>query len=134
MSFRDWEKDIEFYDATPSGLVPRLDGPYSEVQFSEFALNDARVVYETYRKQEVTIRVLGFAATNPLVVASIVFPGGKEQFRRGELIGSEQPEERIIIPGLLRTMYSPIIKGNGNGRPKSHLPIPARRFRIVKPR
>lgn len=134
MSFRDWEGDIEFFDVTPTGLVPRLEGAYREVQFSEFAVQDARVMYETERNQQVAIRVMGFTATNPLILASIKYPGGKEQFRRGELIGSQQPIEQLILPGLLRTRYYPVIKEFGKNHAKSLLPVPARRFKIAQPR
>ncbi len=163
MSFRDWESDVEFYEEVGGelvvrpdrpfnrssfsrskkfnileeagiGLVESLDSPFEELPFAHFDAQDSVITYSSSNNREVYMRVMGFAAVNPIVFARVITPGGKELLRRGELIGSQHPEERILIPGVLRTQHPPLIREVGWGSGSNVLPIPLSHLRAQKPR
>jgi len=134
MSFRDWETDIEFFEVVGGKLIPQIDEHFEELPFDQFNVQDSVVKYFTSREREVRMRIMGFAALNPIVTAHITSQNGKEQIRRGELVGCRHPEEKIILPGTLRTLYFPVIREFGQGLGMSALPTPLYRLRASKPR
>lgn len=134
MSYRDWEQDVEFYEDVEGQLVRRLDASFKELPFSKFDTQDSVVTYRSSREREVYMRILGFTSLNPMVIAHVTTPGGAEKIRRGELIGSQHPEEDIIIPGVLRTRHLPIIHETGQSGGQSALPTPKSRLRARRPR
>ncbi len=133
MGIISWEPDVEYYeiDEAPNPIV--VAQPYIELPFSQLAIQDSIVRYSSTERRSVSMRVLGFSATNPIVQAVISLSGGSEKVRKGELVGCRHPDDLDIVQGVLRTYHVPVLREIGRTSGVGLLPMPTKKLRVTLP-
>ena len=128
MSFHHWEPDVELYEPSSVGLVIPVSTHFKQIRLDRLD-QDLFISYEALRERHVTMQILGFMATDPVVRTTILQEGTTKTAVSGALIGCKHPTENALFPGVLRTKHFPIVQ---TSEENFLLPTPRRALRISR--
>lgn len=133
MSIFDWESEIEFIDYEKERVVLAFEQPHESLTFDQFSVRNSVVRYQTTKDRIVRIKVLSDVALRPTILSFITNSRGKEQIRKGELIGSHDIESRELTPEIIIKRQLPIFEEIGQSGGRLALPLPLFGFELQLP-